>query len=294
MISIAMATYNGAKYLPEQIDSILSQTIQDIEIVISDDCSTDNSWSVLEKYAAQDRRIKIFRNEVNLGFKRNFEKAIGLTKGEYIALCDQDDIWTSDHLEILLAKISNKMISAGNSELIDGNGNRIGITLKELEVFDVEDSDELHNALSFLLFRNPVQGAAMMIRREFFSKALPIPDDIKYHDAWFVVLSCFYGGLNYSNRVINFYRMHGDNVTGHRIKRKSRVWFLLRCTVRKDKSIDRITMVKTIRDRIENLTNKQLKTITDCEKVLLRNRSLIGRLFNIFFRMRHFKTIYTC
>lgn len=287
-----MATYNGAKYLPEQIDSILSQTIQDIEIVISDDCSTDNSWSVLEKYAAQDSRIKIFRNKTNLGFKKNFENVIGFTSGEYVALCDQDDIWEPNHLEVLLDNLSNKMISAGNSEMVDGEGNSIGITLKELEAFDTEN-DSFQLAMSFLLFRNPVQGSAMLIKREFFSKALPIPSDIKYHDAWFSVLSCFYGGLSYIDMVVTNYRMHNSNVTGHRIKKKSRIWFLLRCTIRCDMSVDRIAMIRTIRERVDNLSKEHLNLINSCEKVLLRNRSLVGRLLNFVFRIRHFRTIYT-
>ena len=71
-----MATYNGEKYLREQIDSILSQTIRDFELIVCDDCSTDNTWDILQKYQSQDKRIKCYRNEENLGFKKNFEKAI--------------------------------------------------------------------------------------------------------------------------------------------------------------------------------------------------------------------------
>lgn len=76
MISIAMATYNGEKYLREQIDSILNQTIQDFELIVCDDCSTDTTWNILLDYQSQDKRIKCYRNEENLGFKKNFEKAI--------------------------------------------------------------------------------------------------------------------------------------------------------------------------------------------------------------------------
>ncbi len=68
MISVAMATYNGEKYIREQIDSILNQTVQDFELVVCDDCSSDGTWSILEDYANHDNRIKVFRNEGNLGF----------------------------------------------------------------------------------------------------------------------------------------------------------------------------------------------------------------------------------
>ncbi len=74
-ISIALATYNGEKFIHKQIDSILSQSIDDFELIVCDDCSLDNTYSILEEYAQQDKRIKIYRNEHNLGFLKNFEKA---------------------------------------------------------------------------------------------------------------------------------------------------------------------------------------------------------------------------
>lgn len=122
MISIAMATYNGEKYLREQLDSILAQTIQDFELIVCDDCSTDSTVQILNEYVEKDSRIKVFVNAKNLGFRKNFEKAIGLCKGEYIALSDQDDIWMTEHLELLVDNIQNKDLIAGNSELIDSLG----------------------------------------------------------------------------------------------------------------------------------------------------------------------------
>lgn len=108
MISIAMATYNGEKYLREQLDSILAQTVQDFELVVCDDCSTDSTVRILEEYVEKDARIKIFCNEQNLGFVKNFEKAISLCQGECIALSDQDDVWLPEHLQVLLENIGEK------------------------------------------------------------------------------------------------------------------------------------------------------------------------------------------
>ena len=139
MISIAMTTYNGARYLREQLDSILCQSVTDFELVVCDDCSTDNTFSILQEYAENDPRINLHQNEKNLGFKRNFERVIKLAKGDFVALCDQDDVWTKNHLEVLLNGIGDKMISAGNSDLIDANGNRIGLTLKQMEAFPPTD-----------------------------------------------------------------------------------------------------------------------------------------------------------
>ena len=105
MISIALTTYNGEKFLKEQLDSILNQTYSDYELVVCDDCSTDSTRQILKEYEKKDKRINVFLNNNNLGFKNNFEKAISLCTGEYIALSDQDDIWDEKKLEILLKKV---------------------------------------------------------------------------------------------------------------------------------------------------------------------------------------------
>ena len=291
-ISIAMATYNGAKYIREQLDSILGQSISDFELVICDDCSTDDTYSILKQYAEKDSRITIHKNEKNLGYKRNFEKVIQLTKGEYVALCDQDDIWANNHLEVLLNGIEDKMIAAGNSDLIDANGNRIGLTLKQMEAFGYFPKDNMSRALSFILFRNPIQGAAMLIRKDFFEKALPIPDEVDYHDAWFSIFSCFWGGMNYVDEIVNGYRMHEKNVTGHRVQAKSRIRYFIR-SIKCDLSYDRVAMISSIKERIDNPTEKQLQVLNRCEQIIDRNKTLLGRINNALFRILHFKTIYT-
>ena len=114
-----MTTYNGERYLQEQIDSILNQTYSNFELIICDDCSTDSTIEIISSY--NDSRIKLFVNDKNLGFKKNFEKAIKLCTGEYIALSDQDDIWKSNHLEVLYEKINNKELICGNNLLINEN-----------------------------------------------------------------------------------------------------------------------------------------------------------------------------
>lgn len=292
MISIAMTTYNGSLYIQEQLDSVLAQTVSDFELIICDDCSTDNTFSIIKEYEQKDSRIHAFRNAYNLGFKKNFERAIGLTSGEFVALCDQDDVWTYNHLEVLLKGIGDKMISAGNSDLIDGRGNRIGLTLKQMEALGYYPKDELSRALSFILFRNPIQGAAMLIRKDFFMKALPIPDGVDYHDAWFSIFSCFWGGMSYVDIIVNGYRMHEKNVTGHRVHAKSRFRYFLR-SIKHDLSYDRAAMIHSIIDRLDNPTEKQLQVLNKCEHIIERNNTLMGRINNALFRGLHFKTIYT-
>ena len=212
MISIAMTTYNGEKYLCEQLDSILAQTFQDFELIICDDCSSDSTWQILEKYAHDNSKVKIFRNEKNLGFKKNFEKAISLCQGEYIAFSDQDDIWVPEHLSVLLSNIGSYNISGGNAELVDMYGKSLGKKLNEVDGF-LFFPDSAKFLWRLLLRSDPIQGASMIMPSSFIKGCLPIPENILYHDAWFAACACMENGINYTFDVVNYYRQHGNNVT---------------------------------------------------------------------------------
>lgn len=217
MISIAMATYNGEKYLCEQLDSILAQTVQDFELIVCDDCSTDSTVQILREYEKADSRIKVFVNEKNLGFKKNFEKAAGLCKGEFIAFSDQDDIWLPEHLEKLLSLIGTHDVACGNALVIDGSGIATEKKLNELDGFYFFDSE---NILLKMMFReNCFQGASMLIKSDFLRTSFPIPDRIKYHDSWLAYCACFEQGIMYTFNVITKYRLHGNNVT-HNVKKQ--------------------------------------------------------------------------
>ena len=212
MISIAMATYNGEDYLREQLDSILSQTVTDWELVACDDSSTDGTLSILNEYAARDGRIRVHVNENNLGFKKNFEKAISLCTGDYIALCDQDDIWYTNHLEYLLNNIADKSMSGANAVLIDKEGRDLNRRLNEADNFlFMPEGDKF--LFRVILTSGPIQGASMLVRRDFLRRCLPIPEPVKFHDAWFVACACLDCGISYSFEPISKYRQHGNNVT---------------------------------------------------------------------------------
>ena len=293
-ISIAMATYNGSKYISEQLDSILMQTINDFELVICDDCSTDNTWEILQQYATKDSRIQIYRNIQNLGFKRNFEKVISLCKGEYIALSDQDDIWHNNHLELLLQHIGNKMIACGNAQLMNSNGTLMNITLSNQEALDYVPKNDLLKAYSVFFFRSPYQGASMLINRKFLQKALPIPEIVAYHDAWFSELGCFYGGINYFPTIISKYRRHDCNVTGKKEKRRSKIRAFLRHIKHSDSLSDRVGIIETILERIPELTDKEISFLQNAHRIFLRKKSIWGRIYNSIFELRFYKYIFSC
>ncbi len=212
MISIAMATYNGEKYLAEQLDSILAQTVQDFELVICDDCSTDGTVRILEEYMQKDSRIKVFVNKENLGFVKNFEKAIKLCSGEYIALSDQDDVWLPEHLEILMRNIKDKDLICGNAVLCDENLKTINTDLLSVSKIDFLP-DNKDDWFFFLLHGNIFQGAASLFKSNIIEKALPIPSKVKFHDRWLALVAASENGVSYINKPILYYRQHGENIT---------------------------------------------------------------------------------
>ena len=105
-VDILLATYNGEKYLSEQIDSILSQSFKEFRLLISDDCSTDNTRKILEKYASKDNRIKIYFQKQNLGVIKNFEFLLKKVENKYYMFSDQDDIWKEKKIEKSLKVIT--------------------------------------------------------------------------------------------------------------------------------------------------------------------------------------------
>lgn len=293
-ISIAMATYNGERYLREQLDSILTQTIPFHELIICDDVSTDRTWEILLEYAEKDSRIKPYRNEQNLGFLKNFEKALTLCTGDFIALSDQDDIWLPEHLEVLLNGIGEKMLAVGDAEIIDASGYRSGHLLSKSLNLGVVPDDDLKKAYYIFYYRSPYHGMAMLMRREFLAKMLPIPQEIIYHDIWIGSLACFYGGLNYLSVPVTLYRRHAASISGSKIH-TTRIRNLIG-RVLLDKALsNRPTLVDSIRERMNGLLSEEQTRFLDAsEKYYKRRKSIFGRIINFFFDITHFKLIYGC
>lgn len=290
MVSVVMCTYNGAKYVKEQLDSILQQTVADFELVVCDDCSNDGTWEILQEYASGHDVIRLFKNEQNLGFLKNFEKAMGLASGEYIALSDQDDIWMPNHLEVLMNLLGERTIACGNSLLVDENGNSLGMSLKEQEDLTVVSENPLDLALSVMVYRNPFQGAAMLFRRSFLEKALPIPEGINYHDSWFAALACFMEGISYTDEVILCYRMHGENLSGLHSK-KSR-GSILNKRYEGKYIVDRPIMLEAMVNRkvLDSFSKKRIAAWLKRYFNLNRD-TMVGRMVNRVFFHRFRKAI---
>lgn len=197
MISVAMCTYNGSKYLKEQLESIIYQTRQPDEIVICDDQSKDNSIEIARDVLKNWKGIvNIVKNEKNLGFVKNFEKAMGLCHGDVIFLSDQDDVWNKEKIEIVMNAFQNHpdaVLVFHDAELVDENLNQLFSSFwRDTLHFDYHEF--LFSNYKILLSRNVVQGSACAIKRKVFEVARPF-FKLAIHDEWLALVALNLGNL---------------------------------------------------------------------------------------------------
>lgn len=288
MISIAMATYNGEKFLREQIESIFAQTVTDWELVACDDCSTDSTLNILREYEAKDSRIHVFQNDENLGFKRNFERVISLCRNDFVALCDQDDIWIKNHLERLLELIEDKSMAVANARIMSAAGELTEELLSDRDRYYVDgnDCDRLYR---ILFSGNPFQGTSSMLRKELLLKAMPIPDDVIYHDAWFSACACCNRGIAYSFEPITQYRIHGANVSGNHHRT-----FIERIRInlkRKKYKNDRAIFCRELACRFPNMPTN-IRNVVAQGNTFYEWREKNQKLKVVAFLIKHYKKVY--
>lgn len=207
LVSIVLATYNGAAFLATQLDSIFEQTYTRYEVVAVDDASTDDTYALLQAYAAKHPNMQVHRNERNLGFIANFERACGLVKGELIALCDQDDYWLPRKLEKLVAARGDAALVHCNSALCDETLAPTGVRASDRARFKA-----IGNPLEQAVFCR-IYGHASLITRELLVQSLPFLPRLP-HDWWLCYFATFNGGIRYLPEVLVYYRQHANNAIG--------------------------------------------------------------------------------
>ncbi|MBI5068836.1 MAG: glycosyltransferase [Deltaproteobacteria bacterium] len=206
LITVALCTYNGASYLPAQLDSVLGQDYPSLEVLAFDDCSSDGTFELLQAYAARDPRLRPVRNPANLGFRRNFEQALRAGRGELVAPCDQDDVWRPDKLSRMQRALGESAAVYCDSALVDGDGRPLGIRLSErLAMRRFDDPAPF-------AFTNCVSGHALLLRRALLEEALPVPAHV-YHDWWLAFVAAGRGGIDYLAEPLVAYRQHARSVT---------------------------------------------------------------------------------
>jgi glycosyltransferase involved in cell wall biosynthesis len=206
LVSIALCTYNGAEFLPGQLDTLVNQTYKAIEIVIVDDCSTDETFTVLKNYAQKYPQIKLSQNEINLGFTANFEKAVTLCNGELIALCDQDDLWDLQKIELQVGAIKDNVFIYHDSEFIHEDGS--GMDKKMSDIMNLYRGGEPET----FLFFNCVSGHSILMKKELLADALPLKKEY-FHDWWLAYVATNIGKIDYIPHCLVKYRQHDKSDT---------------------------------------------------------------------------------
>lgn len=233
LVSIVIATYNGERFLKKQLDSIFDQTYKNIEIIAVDDCSTDNTVNILNEYAAQHDNFTIVRNDHNLGYVKNFEKGFSLANGDYIAPCDQDDVWLSTKIEVLLCNIKDHAIAYCNSAFIDCEDNLIGNKLSDITTLTDFDSPLMY------IVGASAPGHAMLLTKKVVMNAIPFPV-LFSHDNWLGFVATFTSSVKFIDEVLVHYRRHDTNVFGTANKKKKAKKTRLECMTKSQQQIQLI------------------------------------------------------
>lgn len=196
-VSVVMCTYNGERYLREQLDSIVAQTYPIHELIIQDDRSTDNTVGILQEYARKYPYIRLYRNERNLGFNQNFRQAILKATGDFIAVCDQDDIWLPE-------KIARQVEAIGDHDICFSSYYRGTEFTDRTPVVS-----PLYN-MERLLFTNCIPGHTMLIRKSFTLLPHVWNPHICY-DWWFLICAHLNRGIVKTDIPLNFHRTHAES-----------------------------------------------------------------------------------
>jgi glycosyltransferase involved in cell wall biosynthesis len=250
-----MAAYNGARYIREQIASILPQLSGNDKITIVDDASSDETVAVVESFG--DARIRILRQASNCGVVKSFERAIREATGEIVFLADQDDVWHPDKIARMMKAFAadrEATLILSNGEMIDADGRSLSQRLNVDERFSA-------GILSNLL-KNRYQGSTMAFRREILPAVLPFPRDIPMHDSWIGLVNAIIGRTVYLHDSLLLYRRHESNVTEGRHGTVGRMfaqrWALVKNLICRMKTLARVR--KNLRLRTESVDDASSRT----------------------------------
>lgn len=206
--SVAMAVYNGERYIREQIDSVLERMGPQDELVISYDRSTDSTRQIIDGYASADSRVRVVEHDRPGGAQANFTNAVMHCRGEYIFLADQDDVWIGDKIDLVVAcfEQTGADLVVHDGYMADGDLNVLPRTI--FERFGTYDSP-IRNIIKCTYW-----GCCMAFRSHVRDYVCPFPTENKVgHDLWLGVLVGFHGKIARLDECLMKHRLHGDNVS---------------------------------------------------------------------------------
>ncbi len=225
-VDIILPVYNGAQYIGELLDSILSQTYSGLRIIIRDDGSSDSSMSILHAYMMKyPEKIRLLKDNLgNLGVVRNVFEIMKYSSAHYIMLCDQDDVWFKNKIHTLMKCIKKKEKEHPQLPILIHS--EAVITDEQLNIINASFSqysglDRRRTQLCNLLQKNVVQGASAIFNRSLLTKANLLIHDkndtkktIVYHDLWLAVIAAAFGKIYYYSKPLMYYRQHSKNLVG--------------------------------------------------------------------------------
>lgn len=293
-VDILLATYNGEKYLKEQVESILNQTYQNIQIIISDDCSQDKTRQILREYE-KNEKIKVFYQEKNLGYVKNFEFLLKQVENNIYMLSDQDDVWKEEKVEKTVEKLKQENLDLvfGDLEVVDENLNTICKSYNKYMHLNRKIEKHLKNYHLQYMY-NCMTGCTMASKKEFIEKILPFPTNSKYmiHDYWIGLIIALNGKVGYLQTPYILYRQHGNNQVGvskasHKFKKLEQL---------RNLSIDIKLGIFETYVQNENIfpeeLRKQNKEALEYFKMLKTKKNINFRNWNLFYKLYKTETLY--
>lgn len=230
MISICIATYNGEKYIKEQLDSILCQLSAEDEVIISDDGSTDETIEIIEKI--NDSRIKIFyhqKEENNysgtlktcFSVGRNAYNALKNASGEYIFWADQDDVWLEGKVAAFMQHFKNYDLVISDCIIVDEN-------LKEIYPSHFQKFGRPSGSIFQTIYKTKFLGCCLAFNRSILNRVLAFPNEPIMHDFWIGLLACKYGKIKVEEQPFLLYRRHSGNASVSIERNKNSLAFKLK------------------------------------------------------------------
>lgn len=251
MISVAMAVYNGANYIEEQLDSILNQSRAVDEIVIVDDGSSDGSRDILLRFKQKYPIIRLFFNKNNLGYLKNFTKAASLTRGDIIFFCDQDDCWYQNKVETMIHTMEKHPeigVLASSFEFMDGEGKtfrvepRKGMSNNNMYLKPVPPHKLVEVTFEEFCLHNYFQGCSMAIKKEVLQLFVKSGTDYLPHDWQIALIASHEHSFYFLNEPLFRYRIHEKNTIGVPFGKRNEEWV-------------RIKVAEDLRDSVFTIQN---------------------------------------
>ncbi len=221
-VSVALATYNGAQYLPDLLDSLAAQSWRPLEIIASDDCSSDDTLQILQRYDSS-LKIRILPHGPKQGIIGNFSRALDACTSPYITLADQDDIWLQKKIQLLMEKMHELEKAQGvvtpimvfcDLEVVDKNLQRLANSF-----FGLTGKSKRCTRPADFFLTNHIPGCAMLLNRALLTRAMPIPPTVVMHDWWFALVASSFGAIECVDLPLVRYRQHVANTIGASVRR---------------------------------------------------------------------------